>query len=105
VPPNASVYVYDSNPGDIDAYTLTPIGEPSAIVGIQLVASAMKDDSSSRILGLGFGNATTMDFNAGDSVADGYLMYTQPYDVNPLTSSPFTNDDLNNGQIGLKVIA
>lgn len=106
VPPDDDTsYVFSSNPGDVDAYTLSSVGSPSAIVAIQLVASARKDDSFTRVLALGFGDGTTFDFDAGYSLTSNYVMYTQPYDEDPISSAPWTISNLNNGQIAIKVIA
>ena len=106
VPPDDdSSYVYSSNPGDIDSYTMTSVGSPTAIVGVQIVASARKDDSSTRVLALGFGNSSTFDFDDGNSLTSSYLMYTQPYDENPLTSAAWTISDLDDGEIAIKVVS
>jgi len=106
VPPDDdSSYVYSSNPGDVDTYTLASVGSPSAIVGVQIVASARKDDSYTRVLGLGFSDGTSYAFNDGDSLTSDYQMYTQPFDQNPITSADWTISDLDDGELAIKVIS
>jgi hypothetical protein len=105
-PPNTSDYVSDSHPGDTDLYTIESIsGTPTAVVAVQIVASAEKDDSNTRVLGLGFGNGSTSVFDTGFSLTSTYLMYTQPYDLNPITDEDWTVSEVDNGQIGLQVIS
>jgi hypothetical protein len=106
VPPLGATYVYSSTPGNIDLYTIASLpGTPSAVVAVQIVACAEKTDSSSRVLGVGFGNNTSFVFNAGSSLTNSYVMYPQPYDQDPITNAAWTVANVNNGQIGIKEIA
>lgn len=105
-PPNTADYVSDSTPGHVDLYMIQSIsGSPTAVVAVQIVASAEKDDSNSRVLGIGFGNGTISVFDAGFSLTSSYLMYNQPYDLNPITNQAWAVSDVNSGQIGIKVIS
>ena len=103
-PPGDAAYVSAGTVGYLDLYTIQPIsGSPSAVVAVQVVASARKDDSVTRVLGLAFGNGTTWVVNSGSSLGSNYKMYTQPYDSNPITSSDWTVTAVDNGQIGVSV--
>ncbi len=104
-PDGDTTYVYSSTVGNQDFYAIQAVGSPQAIVGVQIVASARKDDSYTRVLGLGFGNGTTSVFDSGFSLGSNYQMYTQPYDQNPITSGAWDITHLDNGQIGLQVIS
>lgn len=106
-PPNGdSDYVSSSTVGNTDFYTIQSIpGTPSAVVAVQIVASARKDDSFTRVLGIGFGNGTTSVFNSGSSLGSNYIMYTQPYDTNPITGLSWDVTHVDNGQIGIQVIS
>jgi hypothetical protein len=106
VPPDDDTsYVSSSTPGQIDAYTVSSLGTVSAVVAAQIVASARKDDSGTRVLALGFGNGTSESFNSGVSLGGNYTMYTRPMDTNPLTSSAWATSDFSSAQLALKVIS
>jgi hypothetical protein len=106
IPPDDDTsYVSSSTVGQIDSYKFASIGTPAAIVAVQLVASARKDDSGTRVLGLGFGNATTTNFNAGTSIPNGYTMITREMDTNPITGVAWAPTDLASAQIGIEVIS
>lgn len=103
-PDGDSYYVYSVTPGSIDLYTIEALsGSPSAAYAAQIVASARKDDSYTRVLGIGFGNGSTYAFSLGASLTGGYLMATQPYDVNPVTEASWQVSDFTSGQIGIEV--
>ena len=104
-PDNDTSYVSSSTPGAIDCYTVGGIGTPTTVVGAQITASARKDDSSSRVLAIGFGNGSTESYNSGVSLPDSYTMNSQPYDINPITGVAWLPNDINFGQIALKVIS
>lgn len=104
-PDDDNEYVSSAQVGTIDLYTIESLPElTSAVVAVQLVASARKDDSNTRVLAVGFGNGTTSVFDEGFSLTSDYLMYTQPYDTNPITEETWGVDDVDNGQIGIKVV-
>lgn len=106
VPPNNNTsYVSSSTVGNIDAYGISSIGSPTAIIAVQLVACARKTDAASRSIGLGFGNATTDNFDSGHSITNSYIMYRRIMDVNPLTSAAWAPTDLTTAQIALNVVA
>jgi len=104
-PDGDTTYVYSSTTGNQDFYAIQPVGSPQAIVAVQIVASARKDDSFSRVLALGFGNGTTSVFDAGFSLGSNYVMYTQPYDEDPITSAAWDISHLDNGQIGIQILS
>lgn len=106
VPPDDDTsYVYSSTVNQVDAYTISSIGTVSAIAAVQLVACARKTDSASRVIGLGFGNATSDVFDSGHSVSSSYLMARSTLDSNPVTASAWGASDLSGAQIALKVIS
>lgn len=80
-------------------------GSPSAVIAVQIVASAQKDDAYTRVLGVGFGNSTSYAFNLGSPLTSSYVMFPQPYDINPVTNAGWQVSDFNNGQIGIQVIS
>jgi hypothetical protein len=107
IPPGGSsgYYLSSSVVGDFDLYEIASLpGSNDTIVGVQIVASAYKDDSGARVLGVGFGNGTTYIFNAGFPLGGSYIMYEQTYDINPITNQAWVETDINSGQIGIKVI-
>jgi hypothetical protein len=106
VPPNGDTsYVSSSTAGQIDAYTVSSLGTVSAVVAAQIVASARKDDAGTRVLALGFGDGTTESYNAGTTLNGSYIMYTQPLDENPLTSSAWATSDFSGAQLAIEVIS
>lgn len=106
VPPDGdSTYVSSATVGQIDAYMISSIGTVNAVAAVQLVATGLKTDSSSRVIGLGFGNSSTDVFDSGHSLTNAYEMYCSPLDTNPLTSAPWASTDLASAEIALKVIS
>lgn len=105
-PDDDNEYVSSAQVGTTDLYTIESLPElTSAVVAVQLVASARKDDSYTRVLALGFGNGTTSVFDGTFSLTSDYLMFTQPYDTNPITDETWGIDDVDNGQIGIQVVS
>lgn len=104
-PPVSANYVYDSTQHQFDLYKIPELpSSTQQVVAVQIVASAEKDDSNTRVLGLGFGNGTTYVFDAGDALTSSYWMYTQPYDINPITNAPWAVSDFSTAQIGIMVV-
>jgi hypothetical protein len=106
VPPDDDTsYVSSSTAGQIDAYKISSIGTVAAVKAVQIVASARKDDAGTRVLGLGFGNGTTENYDAGTSLGNGYTMIRRTLDQNPLTSAPWAVTDLATAQIAVEEIS
>jgi len=106
VPPNDDTsYVSSSTVSAADLYTIASVGAPAAIVGVQLVSLAKKDDAGTRVLSLGFGNGTTEAFDAGTSLGTDYTFVRRMLDTNPLTNAPWAPADLTGAQIGVSVVS
>jgi hypothetical protein len=104
-PDDDTSYVYSSTPGQIDAYALSSVGLIPYLLGVQIVASCRKDDASSRVLALGFGDGTIEAYDTGVSLGNNYHMLLYPLNENPLTSSPWAVADLDTAQIAVQVIS
>ena len=109
VPPNGDTsYVATNVPGQFDLYTLpTPnsITPVSAIYGVAAYSLSRKDDSPARFLSVGVGNGTTSNFDAGSALGSDYHYVERVMPVNPLTGLPWALVDLNNLQLGIKLIS
>jgi len=104
-PDDDTSYVSSSTVSAADLYTIASVGTPAAIVGVQLVSLAKKDDAGTRVLSLGFGNGTTESFDAGTSLGTDYTFVRRTLDQNPLTNAPWAPADLTGAQIGVSVVS
>lgn len=103
-PINTSNYVYSSTPGDTDSYTFQNIASGVTVVAVQVVAAAEKDDSNTRLLQVGFGNGTTFAYDETFSLTSSYIMYPQPFDVDPITETAWTVANVNSGELAIMVV-
>lgn len=105
-PDDDSTYVSSSVAGTIDLYKITQLPSGSEqVVAVQIVACGRKDDTNTRVLGIGFGDGSSHVFDTGWALGTSYQMYTQPYDQDPITNSAWTVSSVNSGQIGVKVLS
>lgn len=95
IPPDGDTsYVYTATPTTEDCYTIQSLSNVSTVVAVQLSAYARKDDTPSRVLGLGVGNGSTESFpGSGTSLNTSYSYVLLPLDVNPLTTSAWAVAD------------
>jgi len=74
------------------------------ILGVVNNLYCKKTDAGNRILGHVISNGTNTHYDAGDIILDsGIKIYDKPWDINPLTSQPFTISDVNSLQCGLTI--
>ena len=104
-PDDDTSYVASATAGQADTYKLSALGTVGSIKAVQIVASARKDDSGSRVLALGFGNGTTEQYDAGTSLPSSYVMIRRTLDQNPISNASWTAADITSGQLALKVIS
>lgn len=106
VPGSPSTFVFTSNVGGEDTYTVNPLpGAPSSITAVQVVSCASKDDPSVRQM------ATIL--NSGGSIRQGntftlaasYLYTIDVYENDPNTGSAWTANAVNAVVIGQKLVA
>lgn len=104
-PDGDSSYVYTATPGTTDAYTITTLSNVTTVKAVQVNAYARKDDTPSRVLGLGVGNGTTENFDAGHSLNTSYTYVRRPMDINPLTSAAWSPSDFTTLQLAQQLIS
>jgi len=103
-PPGDTAYVADGTVGDIDQYRMAaisgqgPTGSFTIPCG-QTVLCAKLDAAGSRIIAPDIGGHVGNDHALGSD----YLMYTDPYLINPVTGVPFVQGDFNTTFFGQKV--
>lgn len=106
IPPNDNTsYVASSTVAQADSYAVSSIGTVTSIAAVQIVASARKNTSGTRVLGIGFGSSSLDYFDAGHSLSSNYGMHRWTIDGNPLTNAAWAATDFASAQIGLKVLA
>jgi hypothetical protein len=112
VPPDGdSTYVWtiapSSGPYPIDCYHFQPVLLTRTIIAIQVNVIARKSDTGNRALSAitRFGGANNIANPSGRYVNETYIDYRSCYDVNPLTTNPWTPTDVNNTQWGYQLIA
>jgi hypothetical protein len=104
-PDDDTSYVSDATVGDIEDFNLGSHGTIATLYGVGVNAYARKDDAGVRTLGLGVGDGTTENFDAGHALGATYHCYVRTLDSNPLTSAAWATSDLATLQAALKVIA
>jgi hypothetical protein len=99
-------YNSTSNPGDIDLFAygaLTPTA--GAVLGIQPVMCARKDDGGTRVIAPVLRPTSTNYVGTSQSITTSYAFYTEVIETNGDTSSPFTIAELNAMEAGVKLIS
>lgn len=108
-PDGDTTYINSSTVGQIDDFAIDALPSGTAsVLAAQVVADVRKDDSASRTVGLGVGNNTTENFDAGTSVPSSYAFLKRPLDINPITGVAWAVGDFTGAaaiQLAAKVIA
>jgi hypothetical protein len=111
VPPDGDAsYVWTVAPSvppyPIDCYHFQPVDLTRTIIAIQTNIIARKSDTGNRALSLitRFGGANNVADPSGRYVNETYIDYRNCFDVNPLTTNPWTPTDVNNTQWGYQLI-
>lgn len=100
-----SSYVSTPTVGAIDSYQMSDVSVLSAdIRGLQVNMFARKDDAGLRQAASLLRIAGADYFAPTQTMATGYVDYTQMYEQNPATSADWTVSDVNNIEAGEKVI-
>lgn len=101
-----ATYVQSGTPGDKDLYSFEDLPfSPAAIGGIGIHAYMIKTSSGARTARLITRSGGT-DYEGGDiTLAETPVSYSQYRDVDPDTTSAWTESDLNSAQFGVKVEA
>ena len=109
VPPDGDTsYVSSATPGQIEDFALSALATATTIYAVLVLAYARKDDAGTRTLGLGVGNNTTENFDAGQNLTAGYIYYGRPMDRNPITTVAWQTADFTGAaaiQVALEEIA
>jgi hypothetical protein len=111
IPPDGdSTYVWtvapNTGPFPIDCYHFQAVSPTRTIIAIQSNIMARKNDTGNRALSsiTRFGGANYVADPTGRYVNETYIDYRNCFDVNPLTTNPWTPTDVNNTQWGYQLI-
>lgn len=104
-------YIYSSTPGESGVFEMSNISEPapSGVGGVKVInvvkkSSLETDMSFTNIMSSGVGEPM-VDIGSPHLVDNpGYQYRNEFFFENPLTSSPWTKDDVNNMQLGVKIV-
>lgn len=109
IPPDGDTsYISSATPGSVEDFGLTALASATTIFAVTAKAYARKDDSGTRTIGLGVGNNTTENFDAGQNLTTAYMYYGRPMDQNPLTTAAWATGDFTGAaaiQLALKELA
>lgn len=90
--------------GQIDLYTYPPATITGAVIGVQVVMTARKDDVGARQIAEQCRSGGTNYSGATKTLASTYSMYREIREVDPATSVAWTQTGLNAAQFGAKII-
>jgi hypothetical protein len=112
IPPSGDAsYVWSVAPSSgsypIDTYYFQQVNPNRNIIAIQSNIMARKDDTGNRALSLvtRYGGANALADSGGRYVNETYIDYRNCFDVNPLTTNPWTPTVVNATQWGYQLIA
>jgi len=101
-----STYNSTATVGNIDTYDMANITPPGAILGVQTVLTARKDDPGARQMivetrsgGVNRDGVVTQSLNSN------YLIFREIMETDPATSAPWTASGLNATEFGAKLTA
>jgi hypothetical protein len=98
-------YVYDTTPGDIDQYTVTPILNTPFVHGVEIGGVFRQDDATQRVVRNAYKtHATQYDGGVDYYINQFYTYYPDVIELNPFTGTSFTGSEANALTIGPKVI-
>lgn len=105
-PDGDTTYLSSSTIGQIDVETLDALpASVTAVLAVQTVISARKDDASVRQIAPVLSDGSTDAAGTTVGLANNFAYYMQAYDQNPLTTSNWATGDFATLQAGAKVIA
>ena len=102
-----ATYVYDSNPGDADFYSVASIAStPTVVVATTIRAYALKSDAGTRTLAVQLKSGATVVASPTITLTTSGFLWTWRTDLtDPATGAAWTAVGVNNATIGPKVIA
>lgn len=107
-PDEDTTYVVSSTPTDKDTFAYEDIlQQGTTIYGMQLTLVASKDDADPRTLKQIFRSAGGVEFETSGEhfLGVGYGWFSNLWDTNPSGEIPWTEADINSGEIGFKLQA
>jgi hypothetical protein len=106
VPDGDDTFNQAENTDDVDLYGCSDLTSSSGSVhGVMFKAFARRTDVGARNLALGIKHSTTEDFDSGHALDSDYKYFSRIMDENPVTESAFSFSDVNDVQLGVKVVA
>jgi len=105
-PDGDSTYNYSNTAGNNDSFVCGDITAlSSTIYGVQTNLIARKDDAGTRTMAAQSRVSGTSYAGSTQSLADSYVDLTQIWEINPATSTAWTEAAINDAEFGYKVIA
>jgi hypothetical protein len=102
----AASYLYSSNAGDVDLYTLTGIsGTPTSVLGVVTRAYAQKSDAGTRTMAVQLKSGATVVESTAAALSTVFGWIERTDTVDPATGAAWTPVSVNNAQIGIIVKA
>ncbi len=105
VPDGDTSYNSSATPGDLDLYTIPAQSIPGTIFGTKTSVVYRKDDANARTCAILIRSGSTTFVGSTLVCSSSYQIGTQIDEVDPNTSSAWTNSNLNAAQIGFKIIS
>jgi hypothetical protein len=101
-----TTYVESSTVSNKDTYAIADMSHvPSTIHGVQVCASAKKDDAGARTMAIVTRSGGTDYDSSAYSISTSYLVYRNIRETDPNTSSAWSKTNLNSAEFGVKVSA
>lgn len=98
-------YVYSPNIGDYDLYNITPLVNTPTVFGVQVTGYYKQDDATQRSVANRIKSGTTEVDGEEFFTSSDYTASTDMWEEDPDTNDPWLYADVNNLQIGPKVIS
>jgi len=103
---DGATYVQSSNQGDIDLYGFGSLPYSGTVHALQQIIEVEKSDAGARtvapIINISSNNYQGIVVTPPTS---SYLYYMSPYDTNPNTTNPWTDNDVNNAEYGIEIVS
>jgi len=105
--PNTTDYNSGAASGDRDSYGYgnLPALTSQTVYGVQVNAALLKDDAGARSAGTMARSGTTDSDGAGVALSTGQLYVSEVYELDPNTSTAWTETTVNAAEFGVKVTA
>lgn len=101
---NDTDYVYASIAGVIDTYTYQDLVSFGQVCSVQINLMARMDDSGFNKVAPVVRPSNTNIIGDTKELNQNYKYYSQVFNINPETSQPWTIEDINNCEFGIKLI-